>query len=360
MKDDGPRRNPSRCLSEHTLSEMVCDDEPRRNPSRCLSETTLSEMVSDGPQSPQGVISPDSNPGLSASVAMRAATVLRDAFHPDLDKCRGAIHRYVRRVAVPAIARHVLYKYDERVIHHQRIDHEYDCVTTWSGRTEHRRSDSEILALKPSDFSEFQAALGLSVRTVPDDDDDEGWAEFWDEFWDVIEKDDVWLAFCLRGKSQCKGFAGYEKPSDETDLEFLAALPDRVLAALSEKPPQITLDFCALLRSAHGQSAVDDIEFTEYNDEEDADARLPSMSLNFVNTQGRAFQGSCAVACFTATVAYVPSFEQARPVPVQFCPYNFNHDEYGSAKMRSITAREVCAMGPTGASCHRLKKKPTK
>ncbi|KAH8070616.1 hypothetical protein JL721_5016 [Aureococcus anophagefferens] len=67
---------------------------------------------------------------------------------------------------------------------------------------------------------------------------------------------------------------------------------DRVLAALSEKPPQITLDFCALLRSAHGVSSVDDIEFTEYNEniefaEEDVDARLPSMSLNFVNTSGR-------------------------------------------------------------------------
>jgi hypothetical protein len=67
----------------------------------------------------------------------------------------------VRRVAVPAIARHVLYKYDERVIHHQRIDHEYDCVTTWSHRTEHRRSDSEILNFEASGFSEIQAALGL-------------------------------------------------------------------------------------------------------------------------------------------------------------------------------------------------------
>ncbi|KAH8093559.1 hypothetical protein JL720_4697 [Aureococcus anophagefferens] len=116
---------------------------------------------------------------------------------------------------------------------------------------------------------------------------------------------------------------------------------DRVLAALSEKPPQITLDFCALLRSAHGVSSVDDIEFTEYNEniefaEEDVDARLPSMSLNFVNTLGRpglapgAWESSRVVACFTATVAYLP------------------------AKMRSITAREVCAMGPVGASYHRL------
>ena len=352
--DDGPRRNPSRCLSEHTLSEMVCDDEPRRNPSRCLSETTLCEMVSDGPKAPQDVIPPDSNSGLSASVAMRAATVLRDAFHPnlDLDNCRGAIHRYVRRVAVPAIARHVFYKFDRRVVHHERYDN--DGVPLWGDRKKHKDwfkcNDAYNLP-----WPEVYAVLGLS-----DDDDDEAFTLQLDAF---VDDDERWLAHCLRGKSHCKGFAGYETQPEEFDLEFLAALPDRVLEALSHKPPQITLDFCAFLRSAHGQPTVDDIEFADYDVTKDADALVPSMSLSFINYQ-RYGDNDLALACFNVTAAYLPSLGTARPVPVNFCPCYFPHgDSIGSASRRStlrrMTAREVCAMGPDGASYHRLREAPT-
>ena len=376
MVDDEPRRNPSRCLSEHTLSEMVCDDEPRRNPSRCLSEHTLSEMVCDGPKAPQDVIPPDSNPGLSASVAMRAATVLRDALHPDLDKCRGEIHRYVRRVAVPAIARHVLYKFDARVIqwdhHEQDIIENNEGVPLWNDREEHKDCFIEDGGFGPD---EIQDALRLSDEVL---DSGEPLGLYVDAF---LDDDERWLAYCLRGKSRCNGFAGYEKPRDyefetdldleffagcgrrsETDLEFLAALPDRVLAALSEKPPQITLDFCAFLRSAHGQPTVDDIEFADYDATKDADALVPSMSLNFINYQryiNRSDDDREALACFTVTAAYLPSLGTARPVPVSFCPCCYPHSDSTRSTLRRMTAREVCAMGPDGASYHRLREAPT-
>lgn len=322
------------------------DDGPRRNPSRCLSETTLCEMVSDGPKAPQDVIPPDSNSGLSASVAMRAATVLR-TFHPELDECRGAILRYVRRVAVPAIARHVLYRFDERVMSY---DDECGEPAEWDERAEHKDS------LMSNDFwdDHFRVKHGLP-KHIDDEDDWDEWGE------EIVETDESWLRFCLETKSKCPGFAGYKKPRKEKDWDFLAALPDRVLAALSEKPPQITLDFCAYLRSAHGVSSVDDIEFSEYNVNEDADARLPSMSLNFLNVYSRRWGGGRSeyVACFNATVAYLPSFEQARPVPVQFCPYNFPHGQFYRPELRRITAHEVCAMGPVGASYRRLREAPT-
>ena len=178
----------------------------------------------------------------------------------------------------------------------------------------------------------------------------------------MLANDDHWLRVHLRRKTpQFPGFAGYSSRKQATsDWDFVQALPRRVLRALADKPPQITIDYCAFLRSAHGVANVDDItpEFAHptrpAKNEDDADeSRIPSQSLLLYSYWCNQHNPD-AFGFFTANLAFVPSKETARPVPIQVRTHMFNHGRVSKAAARKKTAQAVCGMGPNGASLKAL------
>lgn len=310
--------------------------------------------------------------GVPATTMLGVAGVLRDALHPGIETCRGEIERYLRRVAAPAVARFVVYQYNSRVTHFEGQRHDGDSVTDWY---EHRNDgDGPLHWFLNNDIYEIIGDVGRNgtrsrfldypelaerIARIPEGlsgtDRDEA---IHSACVSVVESSEGWLRFCLRKKSECPGFAGYAM-SEDCDWAFIEALPDRVLEALSKKPPQITLDFCAFLRCAHGASAVDDIEpdldVRPHNAVVNGVNHFASMALNLVNTYpNNRYNGAQVWATFTGTIAYLPSFESGKPISITSVPYSYDHGAFRNEKHRRNTGLEICAMGPSGASLRRL------
>ena len=174
---------------------------------------------------------------------------------------------------------------------------------------------------------------------------------------DMMNDDDHWLRLNLRRKTKrFPGFAGYSpRKQDTSDWDFVQALPRRVLSALADKPPQLTLDYCAFLRVAHGVANVDDIEpeFTRPAEDAADESQIPSQSLLLYSYWSNQHRPD-AIGLLTATLAFIPSKETARPVPIQAQTHMFDHGRVSTAAARKKTALAVCGMGPNGTSLKAL------
>ena len=239
------------------------------------------------------------------------------------------MERYVRRVAAPAVERFVVYNFDSRM----EAD-EGSLAPIWYNRAYDKaleleyREDEDWLCWADG-IEDLPAGLTRAWRI------DAAKANFSA----MCADDDKWVEHHNAG-SECPGFAGY----DADDVETLSAL---VLATLAKHPAQRTLDFAAFLRSAHGVECVDDIE-PAFDCPSYFDARGPSSTLGLVEVSPWGpLNDNQIYGVVTATLAYLPSADSARPVPVTAHVYTFNHRRFDD---REETGNEYCAMGPHGSA----------
>ena len=299
-----------------------------------------------------------SPPALKASVALQAATVLRDVVTPDVYVERDELKRYLERVAAPAVARSLVYNFDDR--YYNMYGSEFGLAPNWFGRDDDKNRFMDWLFDDDGEwFGMYERVLEEDVlaRELKDVPKKLKKAQRKDALMAaasaMVADDARWLAFSiehLNDDTSFEGFAGYEKESN-CDAEFVRALPERVMKALASKPAKKTTDLCAFLRAAHGVDALDDVELAMDARPAHDDPRVPSTTLVLASIQHTScwLNGSQTHGIATSTYAYVPSFDTGRPVPVQSVIYTFDHGRCSSEANRAGTRKEACAMGPNGS-----------